>query len=317
MKHRNFQWRKICLKSLTVSDNLILFQKNLTKLYLTFMHISKKISETKAFLKSIRDQNASIGFVPTMGALHNGHLSLLEEAKKNNDFVACSIFVNPIQFNNKSDLENYPRDIQRDIQLLESAGCDFLFLPDELEMYPETITETYSFGNLDKVMEGKFRPGHFQGVAVVVNRLFKIIEPNRAYFGLKDFQQVAIIRKMVKDHHIPVEIIPCPTVREADGLAMSSRNQLLTAEDRKQAAIINEALTEVKMQLFSLTIKEIKDQISQLFSLTPNAKLEYFEIVDMDSLEPISSWTDSKHVVACIAVYFGKVRLIDNIILFS
>lgn len=281
------------------------------------MHISKKISETKAFLKSIRDQNASIGFVPTMGALHNGHLSLLEEAKKNNDFVACSIFVNPIQFNNKSDLENYPRDIQRDIQLLESAGCDFLFLPDELEMYPETITETYSFGNLDKVMEGKFRPGHFQGVAVVVNRLFKIIEPNRAYFGLKDFQQVAIIRKMVKDHHIPVEIIPCPTVREADGLAMSSRNQLLTAEDRKQAAIINEALNEVKTQLFSLTIKEVKDQISQLFSLTPNAKLEYFEIVDMDSLEPISSWTDSKHVVACIAVYFGKVRLIDNIILFS
>lgn len=281
------------------------------------MHISKKISETKAFLKSIRDQNASIGFVPTMGALHNGHLSLLEEAKKNNDFVACSIFVNPIQFNNKSDLENYPRDIQRDLQLLESAGCDFLFQPDELEMYPETVTETFEFGNLDKVMEGKFRPGHFQGVAVVVKRLFKIIEPNRAYFGLKDFQQVAIIRKMVKDHHIPVEIIPCPTVREADGLAMSSRNQLLTAEDRKQASIINEVLNKVKKQLLSLTIKEVKDQISQLFSITPNAKLEYFEIVDMYSLEPISSWTDSKHVVACIAVYFGRVRLIDNIILFS
>ena len=281
------------------------------------MHIFQGISETKAFLKTIKDQKGTIGFVPTMGALHKGHLSLLAEARRNNDFVVCSIFVNPIQFNNKSDLENYPRDIQRDIQLLESAGCDFLFQPTEPEMYPEPVTETYDFGNLDKVMEGKFRPGHFNGVAVVVKRLFEIIEPDRAYFGLKDFQQVAIIQRMVKDYNIPVEIIPCSTVRENDGLAMSSRNQLLTKEDRKQAAIINEALQRVKVQSGSLTIKEITDQIQYLFGKTRNAKLEYFEIVDMYTLEPISSWTESKHVIACIAVYFGKVRLIDNIILFS
>lgn len=281
------------------------------------MHISQKISETKAFLKIIRDKKISIAFVPTMGALHRGHLSLLEEARRNNDFVVCSIFVNPIQFNNKSDLENYPRDVQRDIRLLESAGCDFLFQPTESEMYPEPVTETFEFGNLDKVMEGKFRPGHFNGVAVVVKRLFEIVKPDRAYFGLKDFQQVAIIKRVVKDCEIPVEIIPCRTVREEDGLAMSSRNQLLTQEDRKQAVIIHEALTRVKDQVGSFTLEELKAQVLDLFGNFRNAKLEYFDIVDMYTLEPISSWTESKHVIACIAVYFGKVRLIDNIILFS
>jgi pantoate--beta-alanine ligase len=281
------------------------------------MHIFQSISVTKAFLKTIKDQKGTIGFVPTMGALHKGHLSLLAETRRNNDFVACSVFVNPIQFNNKSDLENYPRDIQRDIQLLESAGCDFLFQPTEAEMYPEPVTETFDFGNLDKVMEGKFRPGHFIGVAVVVKRLLEIMEPDRTYFGLKDFQQLAIIQRMVKDYNIPVEIIPCSTVREDDGLAMSSRNQLLTKEDRTQATIIYEALKRVKVQSGSLRIKEIKNQIQDLFNNTRNAKLEYFEIVDMDTLEPILSWTESKRVIACIAVYFGKVRLIDNIILFS
>lgn len=281
------------------------------------MKILETIKDTSAHLQEIRNGNISIGFIPTMGALHQGHLSLIKEAKKENGYVTCSIFVNPIQFNNKNDLQVYPRDINRDIKLLESAGCDFLFHPSETEMYPEPVNVVFDFGNLDKVMEGMFRPGHFNGVAVVVKKLFEILKPDRAYFGLKDYQQLVIIHKVVNDFKLPVEIVPCSTVREEDGLAMSSRNQLLSKTDRLQAAMIYEALKMVKIQSGYSTINEIKYFIEQLFRKTKNTKLEYFEIVDMFTLKPLTTWAQSSNVIACIAVYVGNVRLIDNIILFS
>jgi pantoate--beta-alanine ligase len=281
------------------------------------MKILETIKDTSDHLQEIRNGNISIGFIPTMGALHQGHLSLIKEAKKENGYVTCSIFVNPIQFNNKNDLQVYPRDINRDIKLLESAGCDFLFHPSETEIYPEPVNEVFDFGNLDKGMEGMFRPGHFNGVAVVVKKLFEILKPDRAYFGLKDYQQLVIIHKVVSDFKLPVEIVPCSTVREEDGLAMSSRNQLLSKTDRLQAAMIYEALKMVKIQSGYSTINEIKNFIEQLFRKTKNTKLEYFEIVDMYTLKPLTTWTQSSNVIACIAVYVGNVRLIDNIILFS
>jgi pantoate--beta-alanine ligase len=281
------------------------------------MKILETIKDTSDHLQEIRNGNISIGFIPTMGALHQGHLSLIKEAKKENGYVTCSIFVNPIQFNNKNDLQVYPRDINRDIKLLESAGCDFLFHPSETEMYPEPVNEVFDFGNLDKVMEGMFRPGHFNGVAVVVKKLFEILKPDRAYFGLKDYQQLVIIHKVVNDFKLPIEIVPCSTVREEDGLAMSSRNQLLSKTDRLQAAMIYEALKMVKIQSGYSTINEIKYFIEQLFRKTKNTKLEYFEIVDMYTLKPLTTWAQSSNVIACIAVYVGNVRLIDNIILFS
>ena len=281
------------------------------------MKILEKIKETSDHLQEIRNGNISIGFVPTMGALHKGHLSLIKEAKKENGYVTCSIFVNPIQFNNKNDLQVYPRDINRDIKLLESAGCDFLFHPSETEMYPEPVNEEFDFGNLDKVMEGLFRPGHFNGVAVVVKKLFEILKPDRAYFGLKDYQQLVIIHKIVKDFKLPIEIVPCSTMREEDGLAMSSRNQLLSKTERMQATMIYEALKMVKIQSGYLTINEIKRFIENLFLKTKTTKLEYFEIVDMYTLKPLTTWAQSSNVIACIAVYIGNVRLIDNIILFS
>jgi pantoate--beta-alanine ligase len=281
------------------------------------MKILETIKETKAHVKEIRLQKKSVGFVPTMGALHQGHLSLIKRAINDNHYAACSIFVNPIQFNNKADLGKYPRDFKKDSKLLQSAGCDFLFYPSESEMYPEPVNEVFDFDNLDKIMEGKFRPGHFNGVAVVVKKLFEIIQPDRAYFGLKDFQQLTIIQKVVSDFKIPVKIIPCPIIRESDGLAMSSRNQLLNETERKQAVMINEALKMVKTRSDFSTITEIKAFIENLFLNIKNIKLEYFEIVDMNSLNPLKTWSESRNVIACIAVYVGNVRLIDNIILFS
>jgi pantoate--beta-alanine ligase len=281
------------------------------------MKISETIVETKANLQKIREKKISIGFVPTMGALHQGHLSLIKKAKQDNGFVACSIFVNPIQFNNKSDLQKYPRNIDLDIGMLKSVNCDFLFYPSETEMYPNPVTEVFDFGDLDKVMEGKYRPGHFNGVAVVVKKLFEIIKPDRAYFGQKDYQQLAIIQKVVRDEKLPVEIIPCLTIREKDGLAMSSRNQLLDKAAREKAPMIYEALKEVKNKAGHNTVNEVKEYIRQLFRKTQIAELEYFEIVDMYTLKPLKTWEESRNIIACIAVYFGKIRLIDNMILFS
>ncbi len=277
----------------------------------------EKIADIREYIAGMKSKGLSIGFVPTMGALHEGHLSLFREAKKENDIVVCSIFINPLQFNNKNDLVRYPRVIESDTDKLKSVDCDVLFHPSAEEMYPDPVHESFDFGDLDKVMEGKHRPGHFNGVAIVVKKLFEIIEPKRAYFGLKDYQQLLIVHKLTKDYHIPVEIIPCPIIREESGLAMSSRNELLSKSERKQAAIIHKTLKMVKIQLGFSTVSEIKEFVESSIAKYRNMKLEYFEIVDMYSLKPIKVWVESKNVIACIAVYVGEVRLIDNMILFS
>ncbi len=280
------------------------------------MELFKTKGEIREYLKAKKKDGVAIGFVPTMGALHEGHLSLFREAKDENDIVVGSIFVNPTQFNNSSDLENYPRTLEKDLKMLEEEGCDVVFNPTVEEMYPEPDNTEFDFGGLDKVMEGKFRPGHFNGVASVVKKLFEIVEPDRAYFGLKDYQQLLIIHKMIKSFNLPVELVPCPIVREKNGLAMSSRNELLSKSERKQASLIYKTLKFVKVQAGFQPIHELKNYVEREFK-RKNIKLEYFEIVDMYTLEPLKTWLGSKNVIACIAAYVGNVRLIDNIILFS
>jgi len=280
------------------------------------MELFKTIKEIREYLKAKKDEDLTIGFVPTMGALHEGHLSLFREAKEENDIVVGSIFVNPTQFNNQDDLARYPRTFEEDIKKLEEEGCAAVFHPSAEEMYPVPDTTKFDFGNLDKVLEGEHRPGHFNGVASVVKKLFEIVKPDRSYFGLKDFQQLLIIHKMIKDFNLPVELVPCPIVREKNGLAMSSRNELLTKAERKQASLIYKTLKFVKVQSGFQPIHELKNYVNREFK-RKNMKLEYFEIVDMYTLEPLTTWIGSKTVIACIAVYVGNVRLIDNIILFS
>jgi len=277
------------------------------------MKILKTITETHSYLNSLRDENKSIGFVPTMGDLHQGHLELLSRSKKENEASVCSIFVNPIQFNNLEDLKKYPRTIESDIEKLKSVHCDVLFVPDVQEMYPEDNKKQYDFGLLEKVMEGKFRPGHFNGVAVVVKLLFDIIEPNRAYFGEKDFQQLAIINAMVKQENLKIEIVPCAIVREKDGLAMSSRNVRLTSKEREIAPIIYKTLDSVKNKKNKQSIQELSDWAKSELNMIPGMEVEYFEIVNTENLQAIKSFDDSQHSVACVATYLGDVRLIDNI----
>ena len=267
----------------------------------------------------------TIGFVPTMGALHRGHISLLERAKKENEIAISSIFVNPLQFNDKKDLEKYPRTLENDTEKLESANCDALFAPTSEEMYPSDSSKSndsdllntkevvVDLGNLDNIMEGKHRPGHFNGVCVVVKKLFDIIQPDKAYFGEKDFQQLAIIRYIVKILSLPIEIISCPTVREADGLAMSSRNVLLNVDERRNAAHIYKTLKEVKEKAKDMTVLAAINWVEDRISENPFLQLEYFEIVNSDTLQAIKSWDESKNIRACIAVKVGAVRLIDNI----
>ncbi len=276
------------------------------------MKVFSLIQETKNYLVSLKKDGETLGFVPTMGALHRGHTSLLERAKRENDISVASIFVNPLQFNDKKDFEKYPRTLESDIEKLKMAHCDVLFSPSAEEMYgTDTITLHLDLGNLDKVMEGVHRPGHFQGVCVVVKKLFDIIEPTKAYFGEKDFQQMVIIKFMVKALNIPVEIIPCPTVREADGLAMSSRNTLLTSDERKNAAHIYHTLIEAKNT--KGTIPQIKKWAANQINSNPFLQIEYFEIVNAETLMPVHSVNDAKELRACIAVKVGSVRLIDNI----
>jgi pantoate--beta-alanine ligase len=258
-----------------------------------------------------------------MGALHRGHISLLERAKRENDVSVASIFVNPLQFNDKKDLENYPRTLEQDIEKLVSCRCDFLFTPSAEEMYGKHFSNkiwnneftVFDLGHLDKVMEGKYRPGHFQGVCTVVKKLFDIVKPDKAYFGEKDFQQLVIIRYMVKALGLPLEIISCPTVRESDGLAMSSRNMLLNSEERKNAAHIAKTLFAVKEKYKSIAVSDLKKWVEEKISENPFLHLEYFEIVDSETLLPIQSWEGSKSPRACIAVKIGTIRLIDNICL--
>ena len=275
------------------------------------------VSHIRDFLQPIKRSGKKIGFVPTMGALHEGHISLIKEARNDTDVVVCSIFVNPKQFNNPEDLEKYPRDIARDIHLLEIADCDVVFIPSEQEIYPDDKSENFDFGLLENVMEGIFRPGHFNGVATVVKRLFEIVDPDNAYFGLKDYQQLLIVYKMTKDLKLPVEIIPCPIVREKNGLAMSSRNERLSAEEREQATLLYETLKMVKIRSGYASVGEISSFVEQQFRRNKFVKLEYFEIVDMYTLQPLKTWASSNNVIACIAAWVGPVRLIDNMIIFS
>lgn len=281
------------------------------------MEVFATIAEVRACLQEKTAMGLTVGFVPTMGALHRGHLSLLEKAREENNVAVCSIFVNPIQFNNKNDLKKYPRDIDKDLKLLKEIGCDVVFHPSEEEMYPEPVKEEIDLGGLDEVLEGKYRPGHFRGVVIVVRRLFEIIRPGRAYFGQKDYQQLVIIHHMVTKLNLPVEIVPCPTVREKDGLAMSSRNARLSKAERKRAPLIYNTLKLVKVHAGYTGLNDVKNMVMDAFRRDRIMELEYFEIVDMKTLRSVSHWTQSQNLIACIAAYAGDVRLIDNIVIFS
>ena len=278
------------------------------------MQVVKEIIKLQAILEEKRKGNCSIGFVPTMGALHQGHLSLVEQAGKETDFVVASIFVNPTQFNDQSDLKRYPRDLNKDVSLLKDTPCQLVFAPEVEEIYPEPDTRKFYFGPLEETMEGSFRPGHFNGVAQVVSKLFDIVNPDKAFFGQKDFQQLAIIQALVKQQSIPVEIVPCPIVREKDGLAMSSRNMLLDEEQRLNAAHIWSTLSEAKNKAGYLSVEELKRWVIDRINENDYLNTEYFEIVDNEKLSPVKSWDENKVKVGCIAVHCGKIRLIDNIV---
>jgi pantoate--beta-alanine ligase len=277
------------------------------------MKLVKSISELQAALGLSGIKGLKIGFVPTMGALHEGHLSLVQQAGQENDLVVVSVFVNPTQFNDKADLERYPRTLEADAEKLSSLKCDFIFAPSVEEIYPEPDTRKFNFGDLETVMEGKFRPGHFNGVAQVVSRLFDIVKPDRAYFGMKDFQQLAIIKSMVKQLNLPVEIVPVEIKREKDGLAMSSRNMLLQPEYRKEAPKIYQALLKIRELKENNSVEEVRDKVTAEIEKGQLLKVEYLEIVDEESLQPVKSWNQDAAMVACIAVFAGKIRLIDNI----
>ncbi|MDR1357190.1 MAG: pantoate--beta-alanine ligase [Tannerellaceae bacterium] len=271
------------------------------------------VTDLRDCLAGERPENKRVGFVPTMGALHDGHLSLVKRCIEENDVCVASIFVNPTQFNNKADLETYPRMPEKDCALLETAGCDYLFTPSEKEMYPEPDTRVFDFGPLAQVMEGAFRPGHFNGVAQIVSKLFDAVGPCRAYFGEKDFQQVAIIRWMVEQLNIPVQIVACPILREADGLAMSSRNMRLTRLQRQKAPLIYQTLKESTGFAPDKTVRETEVFVADRLNSEPLLLVEYFDIVDGYTLSPIRDWKETPYPVGCIAVYCGEVRLIDNI----
>lgn len=282
------------------------------------MIICKTRDEISAAVAELRRQNKTLGFVPTMGALHNGHLSLVKKSMSENDCTAVSIFVNPTQFNNKHDLQTYPRTVDADVKLLEETGADIAFVPSVETMYPEgldNVTESYDFGFIGQVMEGAARPGHFNGVGIVVHRLFDLVKPDRAYFGMKDFQQIAIIREMVRQCNINIEIIPCPIVREDDGLALSSRNTRLNEEQRRQAVQISQTLFKAVDLVDEKSVDEVKEFVISTINSVPLLDVEYFEIVDGYSLQTISSWNEAEWVVGCITVNVGDVRLIDNITL--
>jgi pantoate--beta-alanine ligase len=277
------------------------------------MKVIRTISELKEELSTLRNDGKSIGFVPTMGALHQGHASLVKRSVEENDVTTVSVFVNPTQFNDKNDLKNYPRNLQADCELLQSIGADIVFAPEVEEMYPEPDTRTFSFAPLDTVMEGGCRPGHFNGVAQIVSKLFYAVEPDNAYFGEKDFQQLAIIREMVKQLEIPVKIIGCPIVRESDGLALSSRNMLLSDEERQRALTISRSLFASLEFAKTHTLAETKKFVEDAINSTEGLQLEYYQIVDGNTLQEIAKWEDSDYIVGCIALFCGKIRLIDNI----
>ena len=277
------------------------------------MLVVDTIEQLRSHLAAARAEGKSVGLVPTMGALHEGHASLVERSVAENEVTVVSVFVNPTQFNDKGDLERYPRTLDADCVLLERLGVNYVFAPSVEEVYPEPDTRVFDFSPLDKVMEGIYRPGHFNGVAQIVSKLFVYVEPNRAYFGEKDFQQLAIIREMVRQMGFNLEIIGCPIVREQDGLALSSRNALLSEEQRHTALAISKMLFTSVEYAKTHTLLETKQMVEQAIADTDGLELEYYEIVDGNTLQPIAAWDDTSYVVGCITVYCGKVRLIDNI----
>lgn len=281
------------------------------------MKVFSKITETTAFIQKQKNSGLTIGFVPTMGALHEGHLSLMRQAKSENDLLVVSIFVNPIQFNNKKDLEKYPKTFEADSLMLEEVGCDILFAPSAIEMYPEPILKNYNFGLLGDVMEGANRPGHFNGVAIVVKKLFEICLPTKSYFGEKDFQQLAIINKLVKIENLDIEIIPCPIVRESDGLAMSSRNSRLSNEQRQIAPFIHKTLVQARNLAGINSVNDVKIWVENKFESNVAFQLEYFEITDDTDLQKVSNWNNAESIMGFVVANMGNVRLIDNIRLFN
>lgn len=277
------------------------------------MKVISKISLLRECLTSYRNEGKSIGLVPTMGALHEGHASLVRRSVKENDFTVVSIFLNPTQFNDPKDLERYPRTLEADCRLLEECGADIAFAPSVKEIYPEPDTRQFSYPPTDSVMEGAMRPGHFNGVCQIVSKLFSYVEPDRAYFGEKDYQQIAVIRRMADDLGFNLQIVPCPVVRQSDGLALSSRNVLLSDEERVTAANIYRIMNESRS--LGLTVQQTHDYVVEEINSIPGLTVQYFSIVNGDSLADVSSWEDAQSIVGCITVFCGTkpIRLIDHI----
>ena len=280
------------------------------------MKVINKTSDLQAIIEQFKNNGKSIGLVPTMGALHKGHLSLVKNSISNNDITVVSIFVNPTQFNNPNDLASYPRTVDKDLELLQTIGCDIVFAPEADDIYSKSETDSrfeFDFEGLDKVMEGKFRPGHFNGVVQIVSKLFDLVRPDRAYFGEKDFQQLAIIRLMTRRYNLPIEIVPCPIVREDSGLALSSRNSLLKDNEKQVASHIYAVLNESRQFVPQTEVEELKQCVIAAIEQKPELKVEYFDIVDGHTLKSIVKWDECDYVVGCITVFCGNVRLIDNI----
>lgn len=279
------------------------------------MQIIEKVSELLTYVENGKRKGLKTGLVPTMGALHEGHLSLVKRSKQDSDITIVSLFVNPLQFNNPDDLKTYPRQPEEDFNLLAREGVDVVFAPSIDEIYPQGFNreKIFELGHFAEVMEGKFRPGHFQGVALVVNRLFQLCRPTYAYFGMKDFQQIAVIREMIRNEGLEVEIIPCPIVREESGLALSSRNKLLDENKRREASAIYKTLLASKEYAASHSVEETIKFVIDSLNEREGFKVEYFEIVDASTLLPVEEWSEAERIVGCVTVYVGKVRLIDNI----
>lgn len=279
------------------------------------MEIIRTVDRLRKAVAEARAEGKTIGLVPTMGALHDGHMSLMRRARGENDVVVASVFVNPTQFNNKEDLATYPRTEEADCEKLEAAGVDIAFIPSVEEVYPEPDTRQFALGAVAETMEGAMRPGHFNGVAQVVSKLFAMVEPTRAYFGEKDFQQIAVIRKMVQLEGFDIEIVDCPICRESDGLAMSSRNTRLTPEQREVAPVIHRVLSSSVDWAKDHTLAETKRYVIEEINSFPHMEVEYYEIVDPLTMQPLESWDSpcNGRTVGCVTAYCGKVRLIDNI----
>ncbi|MGM9821852.1 MAG: pantoate--beta-alanine ligase [Muribaculaceae bacterium] len=279
------------------------------------MEIIRSVAELRSKVSGIKNEGKTVGLVPTMGALHDGHLSLVNRARKENDAVVVSVFVNPTQFNNKKDLETYPRTEEADAELLRGAGVDYVFMPSVEEVYPEPDTRQFALGPVADVMEGAMRPGHFNGVAQIVSKLFDMVRPTRAYFGEKDFQQIAVIRRMVELEGFDLEIVACPIKRHDDGLAMSSRNVRLTPEQRAVAPAIHRILAASVGWADTLSLEQVRQRVIDKINAEPFMEVEYYQIVDPLTMQPLTSW-DGPHTapaVGCVTVYCGDVRLIDNI----